>query len=199
VDRFWSELTYMQSKALLPSDFSASAYLERCTEVRATGAEFTEEHRYFRTLSTGFYVEHIPQLVERLGDRLRVVFFEDLVTNAAMVVGDIFEWLRLAPADLDTFDFASQNTTQGVRSAPIQQVAHRVARWTDSVTRRWPGAKQRLVDFYDRVNKSDRRTDVLDEPTRARLVELYEPANRELREVLTAAGYTELPEWLAGA
>ena len=40
---------------------------------------------------------------------------------------------------------------------------------------------------------------VLDEATRARLDALYAPANQKLRAVLLAAGYTDLPAWLAGA
>ena len=199
VDRFWSELTYMQSKTLLPADLPAAAYLERCVELRAAGSEFTAEHRYFRTLSTGMYVEHLPALLDRLDDRARVVFFEDLVNDAAGVVAEIFAWLLLDPVDFATFDFAVENSTQSVRSAPVQQLAHRVARLTDGATRRMPVLKQRLVDAYGRVNKTAARTELLDEPTRDALRALYAPYNRELRDLLLAAGYTRFPEWLARA
>ncbi|HVT78903.1 MAG TPA: sulfotransferase, partial [Acidimicrobiales bacterium] len=95
VDRFWSEFTYMHSKALLPADMSAGAYLDRCVAVRRAGTDFTRDHREFRTLSTGFYVEYLQPWLERLDGRLRIVFFEDLGTDAAAVVGALFEWLQL--------------------------------------------------------------------------------------------------------
>jgi hypothetical protein len=197
VERFWSDFTYMKSKVLLPRELSAGDYLSRCEELRRDGVEFTEANRYYRTLSTGFYVEHLPRWIERLGARLRFVFFEDLVADAAGVVNGVFAWLELAP--MPALDLAAQNTTNSVRSEPIQRVAHRVARLTDSATRRYPKAKQVLVDAYERLNRGAPREELLDEATRARLEELFAPANRALRDVLVAAGYDDLPKWLESA
>ncbi|HVV37163.1 MAG TPA: sulfotransferase domain-containing protein [Acidimicrobiales bacterium] len=199
VARFWSDFTYMKSKVLLPRDLSAAEYLDRCEELRAAGTEFTATNRYYRTLSTGFYAEHLPALIDRLGDRLYFVFFERLASDAAKVVGDLLDWLELDRSAAAGFDFAAHNSTITVRSEPVQRVAHAVARWSDTVTRRYPRAKQVLVDAYTRVNRGGDRDDAIDEPTRARLAALYAPANHALRTTLVAAGYTDVPAWLEAA
>lgn len=199
VTRFWSDFTYMHSKVLLPRELSAEEYLDRCSERRAAGVEYTEANRYYRTLSTGFYAEHLPAWIDRLGSRLHFVFFETLVSDPGAVMTDLLAWLGLPGDDVAEFDFAARNTTTTVRSAPLQRAAHRVARWTDSATRRRPALKQRLVDAYGRVNRGAPREELLDDATRDRLCELYAPANHALKALLASAGCTTMPEWLAAA
>ena len=79
------------------------------------------------------------------------MFFEDLVADAAAVVNGLFAWLDL-PA-VSELDLSAQNTTNSVRFEGVQRVAHRIARITDSATRKYPKAKQRLVDAYELLNR----------------------------------------------
>jgi hypothetical protein len=194
VDRFWSDFTYMKSKVLLPLDLSAGEYLSRCEERRSAGTEFTEANRYYRTLSTGFYVEHLPKWIDRLGDRLRIVFFEDLVADPGAVVNDVFDWLGLAP--MARLDLTARNTTNSVRSQRFQVLAHAIAHPIDRVIRRYPKLKQRFVDAYEFVNRGAPREELLDDATRARLDDHFAQPNRALRATLAAAGYHDVPEWL---
>ena len=192
VERFWSELTYMHSKALLPRGLSAGDYLARCEQLRREGAEFTRDNRPYRTLSTGFYVDHVPELIERFGNRLHFVFFEHLAAEPQVTVGGVLDWLGLSRDGLAGFDFAAQNTTVRVRSASLARAARRVA----SVTRRYPRLTRRFARTYDLVNRGEPVDNVLDPAVRARLEEIYAPANEALRVVLSRAGVVSLPSWL---
>jgi hypothetical protein len=195
VERFWSDFTYMKSKVLLPRELTASEYLDRCLELRNEGTEFTRANRYYRTLSTGFYAEHLPAWIERLGARLHFVFFEQLVDDPATAVNGVLDWLSLPR--MNAFDAAAQNATLTTRSESLQRVAHRLARLTDTATRRYPRVKQVFVNAYNRVNRGAPRDELLDDATRDRLSALYAPANRELAQVLAATGCRDVPKWIA--
>ncbi|HVT78491.1 MAG TPA: hypothetical protein VHD87_15745, partial [Acidimicrobiales bacterium] len=86
-----------------------------------------------------------------------------------------------------------------VRSAAVQRMGQRVARATDVITRRQPQLKRFLVDGFARVNRRGERQADLDDATRARLADLFAPANAALAAALRAAGYERLPDWVRGA
>lgn len=197
VERFWSDFSYMRSKLLLPADLSAEDFLVRCEEARARNEEFTEPFRLFRTLSTGFYGEHLPLWWDRVGDRLRTVFFDELVDQPDTLMHDLLGWLDLDPAGTDALDYTGQNETVGHRSPILQGVAYRTSRRLDRLMKRHPRVKERVVATYYRLNGTGARTDVLDPKLRLRLKTLYEPANRMLGQELRARGYERLPPWLA--
>src|SRR5688500_17055426 len=74
VARFWSDFTYMKSKVLLPADMGPDTFLARCLDADVNGLALTEQHRHFRTFTTGRYADFLPLWLDAGGDRLRVVF-----------------------------------------------------------------------------------------------------------------------------
>lgn len=196
VDRFWSEFTYMQSKALLPAAMDATAFFDECRAWRDRGDEFTEAGRRFRTLSTGCYHERLPALLDAVGDRARVVFFEDLRDDPAAVIGGLLRWLGLDGTPLDHFDLGARNPTLAARSGVLRRLAYGAARPFDRPLRRVPGVKRVLVRAYVRVNGADRRRADLDPATAVRLRAFYDEHNRRLAADLRRRGHVNLPAWL---
>lgn len=196
VDRFWSEFTYMQSKALLPVSMDAAAFFDECRAWREEGREFTAAGRRFRTLSTGCYHERLPEFLDAVGERGRVVFFEDLRADPAAVVGELLRWLDLDGAPLEHFDLGVRNPTLAARSGLLRRVAYGAARPFERPLRRFPAVKEAMVGVYHRVNGAERRHTPLDEGTAARLRAFYQGHNARLASDLRTRGYAGLPAWL---
>lgn len=199
VDRFWSEFTYMQSKALLPHSMAASEFLDRCLEERSAGTDLTPAGRRFRTVSTGCYDEHLPAWLDATGDRTRVVFFEHLTEDPARVVSGIVGWLGIGTDVVPRFDFGARNPTRDHRNRRLQQVAYRAARPLEAALHRAPRLKRALVRGYEAVNAGDRRSAPVDPAVAGRLAEFFRPHSAALAADLTARGITELPGWLPSA
>ena len=189
VTRLWSEFTSMHSQALLPASMTVTEYVDRCVAARDDGSAFTPANRRYRSVATGFYAAHLPAWIDRLGARLRIVFFEDLAAGPSLVVRELLDWLGLDPAPAAGFDWEPRNVSGTVRSARLERVARRV---TDSQ----PQLKRLLGGAYTRLNRGGRSDDALDEPTRQQLEALFAPANAALTAALSRAGYRDLPDWL---
>ena len=96
-ERFWAGYRDKIATGRLPRAMTYQAYVERCLALRANGAERFEGNRYFRTLSCGLYAEHLGDWLELFGQRLRVVFAEDLDRSPTAVLDGVCRWLGLEP------------------------------------------------------------------------------------------------------
>ena len=196
VDRFWSDYTYMCSKALLPGDMNVVDYLERCIELRNARRDFDRENRYFRTLSTGLYIDHLPRWFDAVGDRLRIVFFEDLVVQPGAVVQQMWSWLGLDPSLVRELKAEKYNKTISHRSRHLQRAAYAANRKVGWLVHDRPALKSLLVGAYYTINRAGPRREKLPGDVRARLEEFYAPANAALAHELRTRGIGPLPAWL---
>ncbi len=199
VDRFWSDFTYMKSKMLVDTDMSAQAFLDKCIELRETGEEFTAKGRRFRTLSTGFYIDYLPEWISAVGARSRIVFFEHLTTKPADVVNELLSWLDLDIDPAAGFDYSRRNLTINHRSVRLQRIASSSGNRVRERLKRYPRSKEFVSDIYYRINSGGARSEILDTDVRLQLEDIYRDANKQLRDELTTNGYDRLPAWLADA
>ncbi len=194
VERLWASLGYMKSKGLLDERLTLEQYLRHCEGLRAQGVDNQEEHRFYR-LSTGFYAEYLGEWLDAFGARLRVVFFERLVTEPRAVVEGLCAWLGIDPSPAASFDYGHHNPTHDHRSRRLKELAFTVREVGDRVFHQHPVLKTRLRALYYRLN--GRVAEPPLPPTeRRRLEDVFEPYNQPLAALLTAHGYA-LPDWLS--
>jgi len=193
--RLWTGYTDQLARRRLPRAITFDTFVDRCLTLRANGADRFEGNRHFRTLSAGFYVESLPHWFDVFGDRLRIVFTEDLQEEPAAQLRSLLGWLDLDVTDLtaapsDDPDAASERPDGGYpapepagggfnrRFWPV--LGRTAGSWRQSAV---AGTSGRLPRQSDRA--------------RARIRSLYAGANQELAAVLRARGVTALPGWLA--
>ena len=97
VQRLWTSYQDKVARGRLSAAMSYETYVEHCLALRVNGADRFEGNRYFRTLSSGLYVEHLDRWLTAFGDRVRVVFAEDLDRTPRAAVAGVFTWLGLDP------------------------------------------------------------------------------------------------------
>jgi hypothetical protein len=184
--RLWTGYIDKLARGRLPRAMAFETFIDRCLALRANGADRFEGNRYFRTLSSGYYAELLPQWLDAFGDRARVVFTEHLQDDPAAQVRALLDWLGLDPdaaapvpdtADVGYAESLDPDPTPARRFWPVLQ--------RSPVPWRQPTA---FAPGHRVPRQSDR--------ARQRVRSLYAPANRELAGLLTDRGYTQLPEWL---
>jgi hypothetical protein len=189
--RLWTSFTDKVRRARLPAAMPYDRFVDRCLALRAGGSDRFEGNRYFRTLSSGFYTDHLPIWLSTFGPRARVVFTEHFADEPMHELADLLRWLELDPDQLAP-------APEPTEPPDADSTPHRSA-FASAVSRLWP-----LVQRASGPQRSDAVDERLGTPRqgerqRNRVRALYSRSNRELAVLLRAHGYTRLPDWLLDA
>jgi hypothetical protein len=196
-DRCWSHFRFEKSRARIPEDMDLESYLDRCVELRAQGVDRLWENRAYLGLTGGCYADWMGEWSAEFGDRLKVLYFDDLSRDARGTVKDICSWLGIGDGVVDRFDMAVDNRTVQVRSVLAQRLALAVNRRAEGVFRRHPTTKRRLRSLYYAVNREPAEL-TLSEAAARRMADFYEPYDLTLAAQLAAMGAPR-PPWVAVA
>jgi hypothetical protein len=196
-DRCWSDFRFEQARGRVPADMDFDSYLDRCETLRAQGLDGRRENRSFTGLVEGCYANWLGDWIAEMGERLKVVYFDDLSRDASATVTEICSWLDLDGGVVDGFDLAVENKTEPVRSQAVQQMALAVNRRAEPFFRRHPTMKRRLRTVYYLANREPAELTMSTSAAR-RMAEYYAPCDARLASLVETMGI-ERPPWMAGA
>lgn len=149
-----------------------------------------------RLVQESRYGDVLDDWLETLGPRFKVVFFDDLCRDPAGVSRHLFDWLDL---DADRrVDVAPRNPTVWPRRPRLHEMAQRLRRRA-RLAARAPRLDRAAIQAYQRLNTTPGAPRRMDDSSRARIQALYADSNGRVADSLRRHGYTELPQWLAGA
>ncbi len=195
-DRCWSYFRFVKSRVRIPPDMSFETYLDRCEELHRRGTDDQREHQPFWGLGAGCYSTWLPSWTEVFGDRLRVVFFDDVMTEPRTAVTGICRWLDLDTDAVGSFEFATDNKSEQYRHKRLQLAALALNRRAERFFTRHRTVKRSLVRVYHRSN-SQPAPDRPSPQTWARLAQFYQPHTAALARQLTDLGVRGHPGWLS--
>jgi hypothetical protein len=188
--RLWTSFTDKVRRGRLPEAMPFDRFVDRCLALRANGSDRFEGNRYYRTLSSGFYIEHLPAWSEAFRGRLHVVFAEHVGADPEGELAGLLGRLDLDAAELTP------------AAAPEAATAPAPAPARSGFSRFWPLVQRASAPL--RAERGDRIDERLGVPRqgerqRNRVRALYSQANRELAGYLRDQGVTRLPDWLLDA
>ncbi len=195
VARAISFFEYQKVRLRFPPELTIEEYLAEADAVGDAVGRAPETEKYM-AVAGGRYADWLPDWWEALGrDAVRIVWFDDLVTDGAPVVREVAAWLGLDPDRLPEPGLRSENRTTGFRHARLQ----RFALWCNDTAERWlrraPGFKRWLRSIYFRINGKARTGPEVSEATRAALARRFDVPNARLAALLDDAGIAR-PPWL---
>ncbi len=194
VARTWSLYRFAQSKLFIPKSQTFEEYLEVCASLRRSGELQTGANRAHWNATISRYADFLPAWLEGVSrERLKIVFFEDMVADTTRTLTGLCEWLGLATDAVGRWDLEPHNQTTPIRMQLLQRAAH--AANHERLLRNRPRIRRPFRAVYFAVNRDRSRSQMRWE-TRKRLEEEYAEPNRRLYRQLARAGYRELPGWL---
>src|SRR5919199_3182946 len=98
--RLWTSFTDKVRRGRLPQAMPFDRFVDRCLALRANGCDGFEGNRYYRTLSSGFYTEHLPAWSAAFAGRLHVVFAEHVAADPEGELARLLRRLDLGAAEL---------------------------------------------------------------------------------------------------
>jgi hypothetical protein len=189
--RLWTSFTDKIRRDRLPAAMPYDTFVDRCLSLREGGTDRFEGNRYFRTLSSGFYVEHLPAWLSVFGPRARVVFAEHLADEPVHELADLLRWLELDPDELEPEPVPQRVPDLGVTSQRSALAA--------AVSRIWPLVQRASAPQHPDPVDERLGTPKQGDRQRNRVRAIYSQANRDLADLLRAHGYARLPDWLLDA
>lgn len=198
VDRCWSWFAFVKSRLRLPPEMTFEEYVERCLELHDAGTDDRLEHQPYWGVGGGCYATWLDSWVEELGDRFRLLFFEDLTTNPAGVTRDLFGWLGLDQQEVGRIEFDVQNKSRQYHYQLLHRAAVIANRRTEAFFHRHPRSKRLIRRGYYAMNRGKSESAMSPE-MRARLNEFYRPHNQQLAHQLAPLGLTLPAAWLGSS
>lgn len=198
VERLAVNFAYMKSKGALPGIDDFDQYVDRCLALRDQGFGTDPVHGA-TAWSRSFYGDYLGPWVERLGPRLRLVWFEDLVSDPEGCVRDVLAWLDLDPSAASRIDFRVHNPTTAPRSRLLQRVAVSMHAGVAASLRARPRVRRLAKDAYLRLNGRPNEDPAVSVQARSRLEDAFADSNERLRGLLLEAGWGRLPPWMTAA
>ncbi|HET6560455.1 MAG TPA: sulfotransferase domain-containing protein [Marmoricola sp.] len=193
-ERCWSWFGFVKSRLRIPKEMSFEEYLDLCEELHATGLDGLLSNQPFWGLKGGCYADWMDAWTGTFGDRLRVIFFDDLVREPRQVVTAMCDWLGLDTTAVQAFTFDVDNKTTLYRSAGLQHVAVLANRHSERFFRRHMRLKRLLRAGYYVANRAPSQVG-MSASARARLNAFYEPYNERLARQLAEVGLHLPSSW----
>ncbi|MDQ3049333.1 MAG: sulfotransferase domain-containing protein [Bacteroidota bacterium] len=188
---------YHRKKATLqlPHDLSFKEFVKRCRELSPEALKLQQHHLY-SALATGEYHSFLEPWLKTFGDRVKIVFFDDL-KNTRIFMQDIARWLQIDSLFYDHFDFDVKNKSMNYKNPVLQKFAVIANQAGQRLWRSNPGFKKNLMAFYYKLNGTPFEKEELDGDTVEFLKSYYLPHNQKLQLLLSRYGINvNTPSWL---
>jgi Sulfotransferase domain len=197
VSRLLSYFSYQQARLRIPESMTLAEYLTRADAL--SDDDFRDPaNELFFGVRGGAYADYLPDWTAEFGTNVQVLFFDDLVQDAAMTVERVARFLDVDPSLLPATGLRSENRTRGFRSGRLQRAALDFNDRFEPFLRRHHGLKRRMRAAYFKLNGRALPLYV-SETERASLAARFAGANARLAEQLSGLGVTNLPTWLSTA
>lgn len=197
VDRLFSSFVYKRSYSLVDTDLTFPTFLKEC-DTMAMEDKLKAENFVFFAREAGYYADYLPDWHRQYGEALKVVFFDDLKSEARTWVKGICHWLDLDPGLYDEISFGVENKSVDYKNRRMMRFAFAVDARFQRLWNWFPRFKGFLSWAHRGVNVSQIR-EKMDPELRTELEEHYRPYNRNLKEHLEAMDQADkLPDWVEG-
>lgn len=195
VSRLLSFFRFQKSMLALPATMTLDEYIAACDRVPTTQLRMDRTLNPWFGIEGGRYDRYLEGWLTTFGTNVRILFFDDLVTDPLGTVEGLGTWLGLDASEFQRLEFATENRTMSFRSGVAQRSALAVNQRLEGLFRARPRLKRRLREMYQRVNAQPSAETVpagLKDELHAR----YRASNQVVGSQLYAAGYSTLPPWL---
>jgi len=193
-DRCWSWFRFVKSRTRIPRDLGFDEYLNRCEQLHSEGVDAQPENQPYWGLGGDCYSQWLGEWIDEIGDDLRLVFFDDLITDPEKVMMGLYDWLDLDPMKARSAELGAENKTEQYRNRIAQRAAVAVNRRGERFFRGHPRLKRALRSGYYAINRADPE-EKMSQGARERLDRFYRPYNDRLAAQLTRLGLEAPAGW----
>jgi len=197
VKRYVSFYNHLKSKLLIPSNISFGEFFEKSVKVYQKKAFLPKERVFYRALNEGFYIDYLEYWFQQYAEKLRIVFFEDLVRSPKTELLALSKWLQIDESIYQGIeDYSVENKTIFSRNIFLHKCALQLNMHFEPFFRKNYRLKRIIRRLYFMINTNKRRFEEIDEDIILKLGAIYRDSNAQLADYLLKNNYKSLPTWL---
>jgi hypothetical protein len=195
ISRLISFYRFMQSRLQLPRGMTLIDYVARCQVVPEANMNRRDTNVY-TGLWSGQFARQLPDWIGVFGDRLDIVFFDDLLADQPAVLAEQCRRLGIDPV-LARASADAEIIAAGYRSPAVQRAADFAAKRSRAVFRRYPAIYSNGRRIYEAINQRPGAATAIPATAQREISAIYQPWNELLGQQLRDIGHTRLPDWLS--
>lgn len=195
VDRLISFYRRKKATFQLPEQMDFATYVKACLQKSNRELDL-HENQIYTGVYLGLYHRFLEPWLQRFGDDIKIVYFDDLKQDSRMFMKDICNWLEIDDEFYDTFEFDVKNKSLNYKNRGLHRIAVAANNAGQRFWRNNPHFKKRILNVYYRMNGASFRKNEIDADTVAMIRKYYQEPNMKLAGMLQNYGYTNLPKWL---
>jgi hypothetical protein len=194
IGRMISFYKYLKSRMMLPRKMTFEEYIKKCESTPNNKREGMDGDLYWG-IDGGFYDLYLQDWVEIFGNKLKVVFFDELMTSPSDCTKGICSWLNLDGNIYDGIKLQVENRSVSYQNQLLQKWAIEINDRSEQFWRRFPKLKQTLRNWYYQINGEEFELNISPSIYQY-LGQKFKPHNQRLALNLKSLGYLNLPKWL---
>jgi hypothetical protein len=195
VDRLISFYTRKKATFQLPKEMELGSYVEKCMSLSEKELALHENQIYTGVIF-GKYSDFIEPWLNKFGDQLKVIFFDDLKNDTPGLMKDLATWLNIDPSFYDTFNFDIKNRSNNFRYRFLHRIAVGANETGRKLWRSNPGLKKLVLNTYYAFNGTPFKKEEFPDEVIDKLYRHFKPYNQKLNSILHRHGYHQLPAWI---
>lgn len=196
VEKIFSSYKHRKKKLIIPADTIFDSYASEFYNFNSIDEITKDELNPGYELIEGCYAQYLKAWFDVFGnDKIRVLFFDDLVNSPHSVLVETCKYLGLDDNYYFGKDFEIENQSVSYRSKLLQTLAVKAFVPIEPIIRKHYWLKKVLRNIYYAAN-AKQSTESMNSKTSAMLNAFYTDHNNELAALLRGYGYTDLPTWL---
>jgi hypothetical protein len=195
VDRLLSFYHRKKTTFQLPRELTLHEYVNKCINIDDDEI-LNEENKLFTGVWFGMYHKHIESWMDIFGDRLKIVFFDDLKKDAPSMMQGICEWLGTDTNFYDHYSIDVMNKSHDYKNRFLHCIALAANNAGKRVWRNYPALKKSVMSLYYKFNGTPLEKHGQDDETILFLRNYFLEHNHQLQLILEKRGITSLPKWL---
>jgi len=191
--RLLSFYHFMKSMLLIDQNMTFMEYTRHCCSLNKDELKKRDNNPFFG-VEGGYYNLYINDWIKVFGDRLKIIFFEDMKTNPVDTLTNLSLWLGIESNYYVDFKFNVENRTSNHKNKYLHKLAINLNRRLEIFFRLYPNIKNKLRNIYTGFNSNEFASISFEEQKIAR--SFYVDSNKELKKILKTNNLTPVPSWI---
>lgn len=198
VERFISFYRHCVTKMEIPADTNLETFIKQSAPLSEGVRKNDSVSHLTQGLVEGDYAAHLQDWIDAFGDRLLILFFDDLQADTPGVMKRLCQWLKIDYSIYRPDDFAIENRTVNYRLGILHKSALWINHHTETFWRKNIRLKRLIRGLYYSLNE-EKKAQTQDTESLKWLEDIYRESNKKLLHQVRQTGMTKVPFWLANA
>ncbi len=193
IDKFISNYNFIKSRAVIPQEETIETFLDKCIEEDKKYDDIRID-TYSNTLKECRYAQYLKKwLNEYSKEDMYICFFDDFKNSKELMI-NISKWLNIDEEFYEDFSFTIENKTVHPKFPGLHKHFVSINKRYENFFRKNHNLKKRLRSIYFLFNKRKSENSI-PQTVEEKLTQIYKQPNKELRDILIANGFNNIPDW----